>query len=213
LKRSSLRVEGHDLFHGDRRLVRPHPLLEPGALQEPHAEPDALADDDDVGKQVALSPGGDADHPAVAEDEALDHRFVDDEGTRRLGLGREPRVEAGPEHRPRVGVVAVAKVLVAEQPERGLVGHEPPLLLDHRALDGRLLPCVADDLLQVVAVEDAAHHVLGAGLLPLFEDDDLQPRLGHRDRGRDAGRAGPDDDGVKLLVLHSLENPIDSGWN
>ena len=101
---------------------------------------------------------------------------------------------------------------MGEQAERGGLGHEPALLLDHRPLDRRLLPGVADDLLQVVAVEDAAHDVLGARLLALLEDDDLEAGARHGDRGRDPGRARPDDDRIKLLVLHQLRIVLISRW-
>src|SRR5437588_12320467 len=110
-------------------------------------------------------------------------------------------------------MLAMAEVLVAEQAERRLVGHEPALLLDHRPLDRRLRPGVSDDLLQVMAVEDATHHVLGAGLLAPLQDHDLEAGSGHRDRGRDAGGARRDHDRIKLLVPPPTKDRISFLWS
>ena len=97
-------------------------------------------------------------------------------------------------------MLPVAEVLVVDA-DRGLGRHHPAPLLDDRALERRLLPAVAYDLLEVVVVEDAAHDVLGARLRAALEQRHLQAGLGHRDRGRRAGRAGADDDRVELLVV------------
>ena len=98
-------------------------------------------------------------------------------------------------------MLAIAKVLVPEQPDRGLGRQHPALFLDDRPLERSLLPILADDLLEVVRVEDPAHHVLGARLLPLLHDHDVEARPGHRDRSADSGRSGADDDGVELLFV------------
>ena len=92
-------------------------------------------------------------------------------------------------------MLAVAEVVVADV-DRGLLGHDPAVLADDRPLQGRLLPVRAHDLFQVVVVENAAHHVLGPGLLAALDEHHLQPGLGHRDRGRGTGRAGADHDRV-----------------
>jgi len=69
-----------------------------------------------------------------------------------------------------------------------------------------LLPGLAYDLLEVVVVEDAPHDVLRPGLGATLEQRDLQPSLGHGDRGRGARRTRADDDRIEfLLVSHFLK--------
>lgn len=98
-------------------------------------------------------------------------------------------------------MLAVAEVLVAKQPDRGVRGHEPALLLDDGALQRGLLPILADHLFEVVGVENPAHDVLGAWLLALLDEGDLEPGLGHRGRGGGAGGARSDDDRVQLFLF------------
>ena len=79
-------VESHDLLDRDRGLVGANRLPEAGRFQQPLAEPDAFADDHDVGEEVVVSSGRHADHLPVADDEFLDHGLVDQEGPGLLGL-------------------------------------------------------------------------------------------------------------------------------
>jgi len=60
-----------------------------------------------------------------------------------------------------------------------LRGHDPAPLFDDRALERRLLPGVAYDFLEVMAVENAAHDVLGTRLGAALEEGNLQPSFGH----------------------------------
>src|SRR5882762_9224580 len=97
-------------------------------------------------------------------------------------------------------MLAVAKILVVDA-DRRFRRHDPATLLDDGALERRLLPLVAYDLLEVVAVQDAAHHVLGAGFRSTLEQGDLQSRFGHGNRSRSAGWARPDNHRVELFVV------------
>jgi len=97
-------------------------------------------------------------------------------------------------------MLPIAEVLVVEADVR-LGSHHPAALFDDRTLERCLLPGVPYDLLEIVVVEDAAHHVLGARLLTALEERHLEAGLCHRD-GR-GGACGPraDDHGVELLLV------------
>ena len=104
----------------------------------------------------------------------------------------------------------IAKILVVEA-DIGVLGHHPAPLLDDRALERRLLPGLAYDLLEIVVVEDAAHDIFRAWLLPALEEGDLKASLGHGDGGGASGRARTHNDGVELLLVshrsQSYANP------
>jgi len=55
--------------------------------------------------------------------------------------------------------------------------------------------------LEVMAVENAAHDVLGTRLRAPLEKGDLEPRLGHGDRRCRAGRSGADNHRIELFIV------------
>src|SRR4029077_2898994 len=101
----------------------------------------------------------------------------------------EPPGQLPPQDGERVRVLAVAQVLVVDADGR-VRRHDPAPFLNDRTLERRLLPCVAYDLLEGVAVENPAHDILGARLAPALEESDLEAGFGHRERGCGSRRPG-----------------------
>src|SRR4029077_19466920 len=106
-------VELHDLLDRHRDLVRPqlpaHWLaVDSRLLEQPRAEPDALANDGDFGVEVVAPAGADADDAAVLGDESVHHRLRHHHCARLVRLLGEPGIEASAEHRVGMRMLAVA---------------------------------------------------------------------------------------------------------
>ncbi len=182
------------------QLAAQRPAADNGLLQQPRAEADALADDHDVRVDVIAAPGPDTDDAPVLDDETLDHGLGEEHRPGFLSLLGEPRVEFHAQHRVGVWMLAVSEVLVIDADGR-LRRHDPAPFLDDRAFERRLLPGLTYDLLEVVAVEDSTHDVLGTWPDTALEERHLQPGLGHSQGRRGAGGAGADHNRVKFFVV------------
>ena len=177
---------------------------------------DAFREHHDIGVDGAAGAvGAHADHLAVGVLDQL-HRggLAQQDHAFRARLLREPAVELRADDGVAVALLLVEVVVAVMHAGMGGVRHQPEALLDQVALQRRLVAEVRDDLLDHVRIENAALHVLRAGIFAALQLQHFQPARGHGVGRRVAGHAGADDDRVKFLVDHVVSFSRPAGlWN